>query len=272
MPPSPNRSGSRPRPRPGTQAIERAVRVLTEVTARSRFGWRPTDLAARCGLDRGTTHRILGCLARERLVHRRAQDGHYVPGPLLFELALALPAYDELREACAPILARVARRSRGYALFSVRSFDDAVCVASAGTPAYLGTAFDVGTRRPLVTIAAGVAILIALPRAEARGIVDRGLVTQPDRTPLTRMWRRSLALGFAANVGYTARGVNAVAVPLRDPDGTPFGSLAVAAAAAELPAPRLAETAATLADDARRIERLARQVLPEGAYNAPRPS
>lgn len=263
---------STPASRPGTQAIERAVRVLIEVTARSRFGWRPTDLAARCGLDRGTTHRILACLARERLVQRRAQDGHYVPGPLIFELALSLPAYEQLREACAPILARVARRCGGYALFSVRSFDDALCVASAGMPAYLGTAFDVGTRRPLVTIAAGIAILIALPRAEARAVVERGLAGQPDRALLARMWRRSLALGFAANVGYTARGVNAVAVPLLDPEGTPFGSLAVAAAAAELPAARLVETAATLAEDARRIERLARQILPDSAYNAPSPS
>lgn len=257
-----------PDTRPGTQSIERAVRVLTEVTARSRFGWRPTDLAARCGLDRGTTHRILACLVRERLAHRRAVDGHYVPGPLLFELALSLPAYDALRRACEPILARIARRAHGYALLSVRSFDDAVCIASAGTPAYLGTAFDVGARRPLVGNAAGMAMLVALPRAQAQAIVERALQGSPDRTTLARMWRRSLALGFGANVGYTARGVNAVALPLRDPGGAPFGSLALAAAASALPASRLQETASALAEDARRIERLARQTLPEGAYNA----
>src|SRR3954466_3395768 len=85
--------------RHGTQSIERAVHVLTEVTGRSRFGWRPTDLAARCGLDRGTTHRILACLVRERLVQQREVDGHYVPGPLLFELGLALSAHDALRQA-----------------------------------------------------------------------------------------------------------------------------------------------------------------------------
>lgn len=123
-----------------------------------------------------------------------------------------------------------------------------------------------------MTIAAGIAILIALPRAEARAVLERGLASQPDRAALGRMWRRSLALGFAANVGYTARGVNAVAVPLRDPDGTPFGSLAVAAAAADLPATKLEETVASLAEEARRIERLARQILPEGAYNAGSPA
>jgi DNA-binding IclR family transcriptional regulator len=255
--------------RSGTQSIERAVRVLTEVTARSRFGWRPTDLAARCGLDRGTTHRILGRLVRERLVQQRAVDGHYLPGPLLFELALSLPSYDALRRQSEPILVRIARRARGYALLSVRSFDDAVCIASAGVPAYLGTAFDVGTRRPLVAIAAGIAILMALPRAQAQAIVERELPMLPDRKSLARMWRRSLALGFAANVGYTARGVNAVAVALRDPDGSPFGSLAVAASAAELASGRLRDMAAGLTEDARRIERIARATLPDGAYNAP---
>jgi len=255
--------------RSGTQSIERAIRVLTEVTARSRFGWRPTDLAARCGLDRGTTHRILGRLVRERLVQQRAVDGHYLPGPLLFELALSLPAYDALRRQSEPVLARIARRARGYALLSVRSFDDAVCIASAGVPAYLGTAFDVGTRRPLVAIAAGVAMLMAMPRAEAQAIVERELPTLADRKSLARMWRRSLALGFAANVGYTARGVNAVAVALRDPDGSPFGSLALAAAASQLPSTRLHDTAVALAEDARRIERIARATLPDGAYNAP---
>jgi DNA-binding IclR family transcriptional regulator len=254
--------------RHGTQSIERAVRLLAEVTARSRFGWRPADLAARCGLDRGTTHRILACLVRERLVHRRSSDGHYLPGPLLFELALALPAYEALRKACEPVLARIARRTHGYALLCVRSLDDALCIASAGRPAYLGTAFDVGTRRPLVANAAGVAMLLPLPRRQAQEIVDRQTAGTADAPRLARMWRRSLALGFAANIGYTARGVNAVAVAVSDPDGSPFGSVAIAASAAELPMSHLADTAAALGDDARRIERLARQLLPGGAYNA----
>src|SRR5262245_42629554 len=122
--------------RHGTQSIERALRVLIELTARSRFGWRPSDLAARCGLDRGTTHRILACLVRERLVQQRTRDRHYMPGPLLFELALALPGHAAFKAGCQPLLARIAARTRGYALLCVRSGEDVLCVASAGTPAY----------------------------------------------------------------------------------------------------------------------------------------
>lgn len=262
------------RARTGTQSIERAVELLEEITARSRFGWRPTDLAARCGLDRGTTQRMLACLVRARLVQQRARDRHYLPGPLLFEMALCLPAHAHFQVAVQERIDRIARRSRGYALMCVRSGEDTVCMANAGTPAYLGTAFEVGTRRPLTATAAGVAVLIALARPQARAIVEKQLRAtpvrgEPDREALRRMWRRSEGTDFAVNAGFTARGVNAVGVPLRDADGSPFGSLALASVASDLPASLLAETAQALYEDARGIERLAREMLPDGAYNLP---
>jgi DNA-binding IclR family transcriptional regulator len=55
----------------GTQSIERAVALLKELSARGTFGWRLSDLAAHCNLDKGTAHRILNCLQRERLVQQR---------------------------------------------------------------------------------------------------------------------------------------------------------------------------------------------------------
>jgi len=55
----------------GTQSIERALRVLRELSARARPGWRLTDLAERCDLDRGTASRMLACLVRERFAIKR---------------------------------------------------------------------------------------------------------------------------------------------------------------------------------------------------------
>lgn len=260
-----------PPPRTGTQSIERALHVLLEITARSRFGWRPTDLAARCGLDRGTTHRILASLVRAGLVRQRVSDRHYVPGPRLFEMGIALPAYPAFQAQCQPVLARMARTMPGYALLSVRSGMDVVCIASAGAPAYLGTAFDVGARRPLVANAAGTALLAALPREEARAIVARLLqpVEIPDdaqRTALRRLWQRSAAAGYGVNLGITARGVNAVAVAVHDATGAPFASLALAGPAAQLPLARIADAVTMLRTEGAAIARIAQRVLPEGVY------
>src|SRR5688500_12829590 len=104
----------------GTQSSERAVVLLKELSARGTFGWRLSDLAAHCNLDKGTARRILSCLQHERLVQRRESDRHYLPGPLLFELSLTLAPLAEFQAACQPPLARVARRTPAVASLSPR--------------------------------------------------------------------------------------------------------------------------------------------------------
>ncbi|QYY34008.1 helix-turn-helix domain-containing protein (plasmid) [Cupriavidus pinatubonensis] len=54
--------------RSGTQSIQRAVLILRELASRDMAGWALHDLAARCGLDRATVHRIFKCLIGDGLV------------------------------------------------------------------------------------------------------------------------------------------------------------------------------------------------------------
>src|SRR5690349_20677407 len=107
--------------RAGTQSIERTVDILKAVCQRPRFGWQLADLAAHCNLEKSTTHRILGCLARERLVCRRPANGHYVAGPMLFEFSLALPHMREFYELAETRLACIARRTGTVASLYMRS-------------------------------------------------------------------------------------------------------------------------------------------------------
>jgi len=44
-------------PRSGTQSLERGALLLKELAARGTLGWRLSDLAKRCELDKGTAHR-----------------------------------------------------------------------------------------------------------------------------------------------------------------------------------------------------------------------
>ena len=116
----------------GTQTLDRAIRLLKMLTTRSTVGWRLTDLAAQCELDKATAYRLLQALERHRLAKQRASDRHYAPGPLLFELGLAFPALAQFQTACRPSLARLARRPGGAALLYLRSEEDFVCIARVG--------------------------------------------------------------------------------------------------------------------------------------------
>src|SRR5437762_2529351 len=238
----------------GTQSIERAVALLKELSARGTFGWRLSDLAAHCNLDKGTAHRILNCLQRERLVQRRESDRHYLPGPLLFELSLTLPPLAEFQAACQAPLGRVARRTRGVAFLYLRSGGDFVCAARVGTTPLKGLSIQVGTRRPLVSASGGVAILVALPEDESRKIIAENMKRlarfgELRAKSIEKMIRRSREHGFGINLGDVVPGIHSFGIAIQDAKGAPFASLTVSGASEDFPLSEIPKVMALLEEE-----------------------
>lgn len=245
--------------RSGTQSIERAVLVLKELAAQPHFGWRATDLAGRCGLDRATTHRILASLARSRLAQQRSSDKRYTIGPLLFELAVGLPGMEELRRLADEAMDRLARRSRAVAFFYLRSGNDFTCLARAGTAPIQSLMFEVGTRRPLMSSAGGVAILLAMAPEEMRAVVAENRARlarwEAPMEGVERIWEESLRNGRAVNRAATVAGWNALALPVRDVNGAPFGAIMLAGIADEFPGTREASLLDMVGESVGTLER-----------------
>jgi DNA-binding IclR family transcriptional regulator len=250
----------------GTQSIERALRILRELSARPRPGWRLTDIAARCELDPGTASRILARLVRERFAVKRRGDRHYVPGPALFELGHAVPQLTAFGELCRPALARLAARTRCVAFLYLRSDTDFVCVARAGETEIKGLSIEMGTRRALCLSAGGVAMLVALP-AEARAAVLaenlRRLRRARDRRlpAIERMVRRSLVRGAGVNLGDVVPRITSVAAAVRGTGGQPFAALVVSGPFELLPKEHAEETLALIEREARALEIKAQPLL-----------
>jgi len=249
----------------GTQSIERALQLLRELSARSRLGWRLTDLAERCELDRGTASRMLSCLVSERFAVQRRGDRHYLPGPALYELGLAIPTMVEFEALCRPSLTRLARRTRCVAFLYLRSGHDFVCAARAGEATIKGLSIEIGTRRALCLSSGGVAILVALPPAERARIQAENLRRMRrarDRrlAAVERMIRRSEQRGAGVNLGDVVPGITSLAVAIRGPGATPFAALVVSGPFEMLPQERAEDTLAAIESDVREIEML----LPPG--------
>lgn len=248
--------------RTGTQSIERAVQVLRVLSERDRFGWRLVDLAERCGLSRGTTHRILASLLRQRLVRQRPEDRRYVLGPQVFELGLGMATYADFREAGHQTVQRLAERFRTLSIFYLRSGDDTVCAACEGPSPY-ASGFEVGTRLPLAGTVGGMAILGALPASERAALLPhcqpssgrRGLA---DAGRLERMLELAERNGYAVNAGEVTNGIHSFGVPLRDADGQAFAALAIAGTAEAFPVERTGEVVAALGPAADALEQAAR--------------
>ncbi len=253
----------------GTQSIERTIRILREICTRHRAGWQLADLAERCNLEKSTAHRILGCLQRERLVSRHAVDGHYLPGPLLFEFGLALPGLGAFQRAGREQLESFARRTGGVASLYLRSGDDTVCAVRLGDSPVTGLSARLpGSRTPMAMSTGGTAILIALPAEESRPIIARNFEYLARvggfRIPaLRQVIRRSQAEGLSVNEGVAMPGINIYGMAVRDAQGIPFASISLAGSPKAFPVSRLADYRKLLDKEARLLSRRAAEIFGE---------
>jgi DNA-binding IclR family transcriptional regulator len=135
-----------------------------------------------------------------------------------------------------------------------------VCAAREGLLARSGSVIYPGTRRPLFTAAGGVAILQALPVAEARAVLVDNVAQEIARcgtsrlAGLQRMRERSDRHGFGVNLGDVVPGIHAVAVPVRDAHGRVFASLSLLGTSAQFGEPDLPALHDALRDCAQRLE------------------
>ncbi len=254
--------------RAGTQSIERAVLLLRALSARAQTGWRLTDLAERCGLDRGTARRMLACLVEERMATQRTGDRHYLPGPMLYELGLAVPPLARFREACIPVLARLSAQTRCVGFLYLRSGNEFVCAARVGSSTIKGLSVVVGTRRPLCVSAGGIAILIALPKKERAAALEDNLRRlrqsgDPRLESVARMMKRSEQCGIGLNIGEFVPHITALGVALRTPSGAPFASLSLSGSSDALSRNRIDEAISAMESEARALELRSRPILAE---------
>ena len=236
----------------GTQSLGRGIMLLRTIAARPEAGWRLSDLAAACKLDKGTVHRMLACLVDERLVERRDSDRHYLPGSLLYELGLALPHRHHFQGRAEKALQSFARRMAGVSLLLLRSGNEYVCSVRAGTTPVSGLMVYPGTRRPLFTSVGGVAILQTLPQDQVRAILLDNVAQEIARAgtgrleALQNMRERSDRHGFGVNLGDVIQGVHALAVPVQNSAGEAFAALCLIGTAQQYGEARLDELRAAL--------------------------
>jgi DNA-binding IclR family transcriptional regulator len=245
--------------RSGTQTVERAARLLRELALNGAFGWRASDLAEHCGLDRATTQRLLACLTRERLAQQRPSDRRYLPGPLLFELGLSVPGLHAVQTLAGPAVNRTATKLDAVAALYLRSGEDIVCALRAGSTTIKALSSEVGTRRPAVMSAGGVAILMALPVSERSELIAGGLARVPRQgqarlRAIEAMLSDSERSGYAVNAGQVVPGVHAFGVAIHAPHGEVFASLSIAGPSATLPVAKAGQILKVLRAEAAAIE------------------
>ncbi len=202
------------------RSVQRACGLLAAFTAAEpRLAL--SDLSARVDLPKPTTYRLASTLVDAGFMTQHA-DGRYGLGVRLIELGSVARADLDLIEACAPMMERLADRSRETVLLGVVDWAtlEITIVHRIDSPHELSVVSPVGRRSALAPGALGKALLMGLRPEELESVASRiDLSPHTERTigdarALVAEIRRCAERGYATEIGEFIDGVSAVAVPI----------------------------------------------------------
>lgn len=246
-------------PQQGGQAIRRALAVLRTLAVGGEKGVPLAEVVQATSLARPTVHRIVHVLIEEGIVERSERTGNYVVGRQVPELALARPSRIPLLIAAEPHLAAASVQLGDTLFLTVRTGLDTLCVARRiGFYPIQVLSIEVGVRRPLGVSSAGVAILAALPAAEARKIVlanePRFCAYRADAATVLGQIQLARRRGYNLRDVGLVQGTKSLSTWIRTPDGEPAAAITLSAVRNRLSPRRAIEVADVLLATSRAIE------------------
>jgi DNA-binding IclR family transcriptional regulator len=237
----------------GSQSIARAVELLAGVAGRTETGARLSELAEATGLHVATARRIMQALVAEGLLAFNVKTKVYTVGPAIFAFAVQGNPWFSSRDLFVPAVDRIARRTQDTTLFSIRSGNEAICLArrEGDFPIRVMT-LEKGSRRPLGAGSGSLAILAFLPEEERRAILAQcAPLYEPYRLSaayLSKAVAETRLAGYSFNPGRIIDGVYGLGVPILK-DGVAVGSVSVAAIASRMTPERRREIVAIICEE-----------------------
>ncbi|MFT4285032.1 MAG: IclR family transcriptional regulator [Protaetiibacter sp.] len=222
--------------------LARAFRLLDAFTP-DRIELTVRELAARSGVPRSTTHRLVGELLEWGALERG--DRGVRLGVKLFELGSMAPTPHRLVEGASAHLHALREATGLTANLAIREGDHVVYLEKIGARDLRVPHSRLGGRGELHATALGKAILAFTPQPEVEEylarplpVLTRATITDPDalRAELARVRR----VGAAYDLAESFDGLFCVAAPVRDRRGAAIAALSVTGATARAHAERFA--------------------------------
>ncbi|GAB7047257.1 IclR family transcriptional regulator [Catenuloplanes indicus] len=205
------------------QSVDRAVTVLEILARRGEAG--VTEIAGELGVHKSTAFRLVGALEQRGLVDQLSDRGKYRLGLGMVRLAGAAAARLDLTVSSRAACEKLADHLGETVNVAVLTDGYAINISQVRGRAAVSSYNWVGQRTPAHATSSGK-VLLAFQPPEAR---DRALATPLERfTPYTLTTAAELAsaladirrTGWAATAEELELGLNAVAAPVRDHEGT----------------------------------------------------
>jgi DNA-binding IclR family transcriptional regulator len=257
-------SGSEPAAEAVAQALaggslNRAVLLLRAIARGGEAGASLTDLVAWTELPRSTIHRVLALLDEAGWVERDAATRRFHLGAEFALFGIVAAARHPIERRAATELAALAREIGQTIYLIVRSGLDGVCAARHESASTIQTlVLKPGSHVPLGWGAGSMAILAALPEAEAGAVIAANkkryaAMKSFDEASFRKAVAGAREQGFASHDGLFMRGLSGIGVPVRDPSSYPVAAISTAFVSDWLDGEQRLRCAKRLSETAKRV-------------------
>jgi DNA-binding IclR family transcriptional regulator len=210
--------------------VDRALSVLEILAAQGEAG--VTEVAAELGVHKSTAFRLVAVLESRGFVEQLADRGKYRLGFGVVRLAGAAAARLDIAQEGRPICEALAADLEETVNIAILDSDRAVNVSQVRGPAALSTHNWVGQGTPLHATSSGKVLLAHAPEAIRKALLSREMprytaTTITDPEALQQHLDHIVEQGWGSTVEEYEVGLNAVAAPVRDADGSVIAALSV---------------------------------------------
>ena len=253
-------------PPTGTQAIDRAARILTHVLE-GDMRFTVGALSDTVNLPKSTTSRLVGALERHGLLARDPEDGSLLPGPAIDAYARRARIDPSLTDLAQDLLESVATVTGETTTLSVPTPRGVEQIAQADGAYILGSTNWMGRTVPFHASAVGKAMLAfgatALPTGQLESLTDKTLTIRAD---LVRDLEATRQRGYGLSVEEIEPGLIAIGAPVRGADRRVVAGVAIAGPSVRITPDRYAAIGELLVRTADELEaRITSHGLEEGA-------
>ncbi len=250
----------------GTQAIDRAARILTYVLegeGRMTVG----ALSEAANLPKSTTSRLVGALERQGLLRRDPDDGSLQAGPAIDAYARRTRLDPQLPDLARDLLESIATTTGETATLSIPTSRGVEQIAQVEGAYLLGSTNWVGRIVPFHASAVGKTFLafgaVTLPMGPLEALTDKTITVRGD---LVRELERTLERGWGISIEEIEPGLTAIGAPVRGRDLRVITGLALAGPSMRITPDRYEQIGKLLVRAADELTvRLSHQRLEEGA-------
>jgi len=212
-------------------AVEQAARILLCLAKDPDSKMRLTDISRAVGIPKSKGYAILNTLMKFGFVQRDPASKTYSLGPGLMFLSRRYLDNLDPREVVDPLLAELAGKTKGTALFGLIGGEYLFVIAKQEGDSPFSVTLPLGRRFPLTAGAHGKALVAFMPEGKREEVMRRkrlyfhGDPARLDRERLQIEMAECRRRSFAKDLGEIQPGVNALAAPVFGPKERLIGAV-----------------------------------------------